>query len=118
MDHGLNSLRGLWAVPLPSELLQCLCTAPRQEEMKIAVFSREDSAVVCRAPSLDARACPEGQEYQRMVVEMLREEYGDDFVGTPPAEVLDESWNAIMSESKRCKASEALATLTDTACSA
>jgi len=58
--------------------------------MKIAVFSRTDSAVLRRAPSIEARtdraACREAQEYQRMVVEMLREEYGDDFIGTPPSD--------------------------------
>ena len=56
--------------------------------MPIAVFDRSNSAQCCRVPSVELRtdrtACPHAKEYHRLVVASLREEYGEQMIGSPP----------------------------------
>ena len=56
--------------------------------MPITVFDRNTSSHCSRLPSVELRtdrtACPEAKEYHRLVVANLREEYGEQMIGSPP----------------------------------
>ena len=56
--------------------------------MPIAVFSGKDSASIIRVPSIechtDRTASTVGAQYHQFVVARLREEYGDNAIGSPP----------------------------------